>query len=61
MNDQPTEKQWPTGVGDEPWSTGAISNNPEIAQRLGGFLAEFANLEWSLIWMLAVALGGSSS
>jgi hypothetical protein len=38
------------------WGVGGIEHNPEVAARLGQFLAEFATLEACLVWML-----GSSS
>src|SRR5262245_47125555 len=56
MNDHPPK--WPTGVGDDPWFPGGITTTPEITKRLGEFLAQFGNLEWSLIWMLAITLCG---
>jgi hypothetical protein len=45
---------------DDFWGTGGIERNPEVARRLGQFLAEFASLEACLIWMLGLALGADN-
>jgi hypothetical protein len=42
------------------WGVGGIEHNPEVAARLGQFLAEFATLEACLVWMLGFIIGGNN-